>query len=214
VTLPLIESATAKSLLGREHPLTAALGDVATTAGQIGAVAAAGGIGLVAHAAGTAFGSAIALAAALVAIVLAGRLLIALDRARARACATIIAGGDELPLTVVQRQRRRLLRSDQRELLAGMYEDLALRAERSAPPPTRTSRLATAQVLALGEDLGGVARLLRADALGARGVALAEQLLDDPSSPLYGSDVEALRCALRRIEEPAPRSDSLATASR
>jgi hypothetical protein len=210
MTLSLIESATAKSLLGHRHPLTAALGDVATTARQIIAVAAVGGIGLLGDAAGTAFGSTITLAAALVAIVLAGRLLIAVDRARDRACATIIAGGEELPLAVVQRQRRRLLRSDQRELLAGMYEDLAVRAEQSAPSPSRTSRLATAQVLALGDDLGGVARLLRAGALGPRGVALAEQLLDDPSSPLYGSDVEALRGALRRIEEPAPTSKALA----
>jgi hypothetical protein len=191
---------TAQSLLGAEHPLTTALNDVATATRQLGVVAATGSVGLLASAAGSAGGRAVALAAGLVAIVLGVRLLAARERARDRARDAIIAGDEHLPFALVRRQRDRLLRRDVREQLAGMYEDLARRAEPSHARAIGQAAVDTAQRLALAHDLRGVARLLRGSALDAPGVALAEQLLEDRSSPLYGADIEAVCEALRRIE--------------
>jgi hypothetical protein len=205
MTPRLTDWATAETLLGREHRLTAALTDVTATVRQMGAVATAGGVGLLAHAAGSSFGTALALAAGFVAMVLAGRLLIALERARQRACDVIIEGGEDLQVALVQRQRHRLLSSDLRAMLATMYEDLARRAERSSHQPLGGSSAAGSQLGGLGEDLRAVARILRGDALDAPGVALAERLLDDQTSPLYGSDVDALRRALHRIARHADR---------
>ena len=47
-------------------------------------------------------------------------------------------------------------------------------------------------------ELAAVAALLRSERPGLRGVALAERLLTDGASPLYGQDIGALREQLRR----------------
>jgi hypothetical protein len=194
------DATAAESLLGAEHPLTTALNDVATSARQFGAVATVGGAGVVASAAGNTFGTAVALAAGCVAIALGVRLLVTRDRARERARDAIIAGEEDLPVALVRRERDRLLSPDVRELLANIYEDLARRAERSQPRAMGHAAVETARRLALAHDLRGVARLLRGPALDAAAAALAEQLLEDRTSPLYGADIQALRAALRRME--------------
>jgi hypothetical protein len=199
------DGATAETLLGRDHRLTAALTDVTASVKQAGGAATAAGVGLVAHAAGSSFGTALALAAVLVAMVLAGRLCIALDRARQRACDVIIEGGEDLPVALVQRQRHRLLSSDLHAMLASMYEDLARRAERPSLRAPDGPAAVAAPLGGLGEDLRAVAGILRGDAPDARDVALAERLVDDQTSPLYGADVDALRRALHRIARHADR---------
>jgi hypothetical protein len=190
------DTTAAALLLGREHPLTTALRDIATTTRQLVAVATVGVAGLLASAAGGGFGAAVALAAAGVGIILGVRLSMARDRARKRARDAIIAGDQHVPIPLLRRQRDRLLKREVRELLACTYDDLARRAEPAANglPP-----LAIAQRSALAHDLRGVARLLRDPRVDAAGVARAEQLLENRNSPLYGADIAALCGALRRI---------------
>lgn len=196
---PFVNAAAAKSLLGAAHPLAMALDDVATATRQLGAVAAAACGALVASAAGSTFGATLALAAGFLAIVFGVRLLGARARARERAREAIIAGDEHLPFAIIRRQRDRLLKPEMRELLAGMYDDLAQRAEATQTRVVAQGAADNTQCLALTHDLRGVARLLRGSALDAAGVALAEQLLEDRSSPLYGADIDALREALGRI---------------
>jgi hypothetical protein len=190
------DATAAALLLGSEHPLTMALRDIATTTRQLVAVTTVGVAGLLASAVGGGFGAALALAAGGVAIVLGIRLSMARDRARTRARDAIIAGDQHVPVPLLRRQRERLLKPGVREVLAGTYEDLARRAE---PAANELPPMAVAQRVALAHDLRGVARVLRDPRVDAPGVALAEQLLENRSSPLYGGDIGALRGALRRI---------------
>jgi hypothetical protein len=48
-------------------------------------------------------------------------------------------------------------------------------------------------------QLAEIERLLRGDAAGLRGIALAQRLLVDGSSPLHGADAQRLSEELRRI---------------
>jgi hypothetical protein len=194
------DATAAALLLGCEHPLTTALDDVATTARHIGAVATAGGAGLLASAAGSTFGAAVALAAGCVATGLGLRLLLARGRARNRARDAIATGEQYLPVAVVRRERERLVKPHVREELAGIYEDLARRAE---PPRGRAighTAIDTAQRVALAHALSGVARLLRGHPLDAPVAARAERLIEDRTSPLYGADIDSLRAALLEIQ--------------
>jgi hypothetical protein len=54
-------------------------------------------------------------------------------------------------------------------------------------------------VAAVDADLAVVIRLLRSEQASVRGVALAERLVTDGVSPLYGNQISALREELSRV---------------
>lgn len=119
-------------------------------------------------------------------------------RKREVALDLIIDGRERLPIAAVQRQRRRLLALRTRNTLARSFERLL--REASDPTPAIRVKLFDAQtVTAVADDLHALIRLLRADDAPPRGVALAQRLLTDGTSPLYGREVEPLREQLQRI---------------
>jgi len=71
---------------------------------------------------------------------------------------------------------------------------------RPAPVPASVRPLFDVRtVAAVVDDLQEIVALLRAGGTRARGVALAERLLTEGVSPLYGYDAIALRDELRRV---------------
>jgi hypothetical protein len=111
----------------------------------------------------------------------------------------IVEGEEWLPVRALVRERDRLGAVRRRARLARSYERLfeeGLSLRRPVPGPLPMVRPGmAARVLA---ELGPVAALLRSGDPGLRGVALAERLLIDGASPLYGEDVAALRAELGR----------------
>jgi hypothetical protein len=189
----------ARETLGERHPLVRALADLDAAARQLAAVAAALGAGVVGTAAGASWGRALTVAAALVAVVMACRVLLARDAARRRACDVLIEGAAGVAVPVVNEQRRRLLDPGYRERLASSYEDLALLLGRSRGRLTLVVSAATPELPeTIATQLQAVADALRDDRVGPGGVALAERLLTDGTSPLYGPDRQRLRAELVR----------------
>jgi hypothetical protein len=71
---------------------------------------------------------------------------------------------------------------------------------RPAPVPASVRPLFdVGTVAAVAEDLRAIVALLHAGVPQARGIALAERLLTEGVSPLYGYDALALRDELRRV---------------
>src|SRR5262249_3050091 len=150
--------------------------------------------------AGASWGPAIAVSAGLVAtgVTIVG----ACYWQRQRDCALdlILQGRETLPLTAVQRQRRRLGDPTTRQDLARAFETIIHQASARRTVPTRgTAPLVAPRVVAEARtELTTVAALLRDGPRPVRGVAYAERLLTDGRSPLYGHSLEALRCGLCR----------------
>jgi hypothetical protein len=122
-----------------------------------------------------------------------------LDQRRRLALDLIIEGRDRLPIAAVARQRGRLAKPRSRRRVARSFERVfedGLGLRRLAPGPLPMVRPGVAA--AVLAELGAVGALLRSPSPGIRGVALAERLLTDGASPLYGQDVEALRGQLVR----------------
>jgi hypothetical protein len=122
------------------------------------------------------------------------------DQRRRLAFDLIAEGRQSLPVRDVERERRRLAALRTRVQLAKSFERVveeAVAPRRLAPDPFPMVRpLVAARVAA---DLSRVAALLLDASPGVRGVALAERLLTDGGSPLYGTDVVALREELGRV---------------
>jgi hypothetical protein len=189
----------ARETLGERHPLVRALADVDAAARQLAAVAAALGAGLLGTAAGASWGPAVTVAAGLVAVVITCRVLLAHDTARRRACDVLIEGDAGVAVPVVQEQRRRLLDRDHRERLATSYEELAIVLGRSRGRLTQVVPATTTELPeTIAPQLQAVADALRDDRVAPGGVALAERLLTDGTSVLYGSDAQRLRRELVR----------------
>ena len=191
---------TAADLLGQTHPLTRATRRFETAVIQLlAALAILAAIVLSAH--GSSRPPEIVAAAAACAA-LAGLAVSTWCSRRRHALELIRAGHEDLPLDELEPLRRRLQDPHRRQLLAASLERYLRSAElwhRTAPlqRPVGNARL----LLPLEGDVRAIAHLLRADEVRhVRGVALCEWLLTDgASSPLYGSDGEALRRELGRI---------------
>jgi hypothetical protein len=122
------------------------------------------------------------------------------QREHDRAIDVILDGYEEIPIAAVRRQRRRLLSDRTRRTLARNFEHMIHQA--SAPQiQMRGARpLFHLRVVAkVSPDLYEVVRLLRTGHVPARGVARAERMITDGTSPLYGLEVDALREELHRV---------------
>jgi hypothetical protein len=188
---------SAAELLGAAHPLVRTSRSIAAVERQAFPVLAV----LIAS---RALGGSVAARAITVAAlgVLLGLLVLRmafLGKRRRLALDLIIEGQDQLPIGAVTRQRSRLARPRSRRWLARSFERVfeeGVGLRRLAPGPLPMMRAGVAA--AVLAELGAVGALLRSPCPGIRGVALAERLLTDGASPLYGQDVEALRGQLVR----------------
>ena len=156
--------------------------------------------GIIAFSQGAAWGGALTIGAT---ITLLGLALVgaALER-RKRECALdlIIAGPERVPLAAVQRQRQRLLARRTRDALARRLAAMIVEANRPRPPVRGMRPLFDISVVAtVAPDLRAVTQALQIDHPPARAVALAERLLTDGASPLYGDQVAPLREELQRL---------------
>jgi hypothetical protein len=188
-------------LLGSEHPYTRANDALAAFRRQLGAV----GLMLLASLGALIFGLGEALplliSSAIVALVLAVLAGEQWDRRRFAARQLVLDGRESLPLGPVERERRRLLEARTRHYVARSFERVLQHVtRRPAPIPASVQPLFdVGTVASVTEDLREIVKLLHSGVAHARGVALAERLLTEGVSPLYGYDAIALRDELRRV---------------
>lgn len=191
---------SARALLGDRHPLAHAMHRTSVAVERSCVV---GGLACVSTAAlleGVHEALAYLLSSALVLAVLACDLALLVGTRGACAREVIIEGRADVPLAVVRRERDRLLDSAHRSALAEHLE--AIRGEARCP----CGRLPQAhpvfrrRVIAEVEpELAAVAQRLRAEPAGVRGIAMAQRLVSDGCSPLYGASAGELRQELHRI---------------
>jgi hypothetical protein len=190
-----------RDVLGPDHPLTRANESLKVVLRQAGAVA----LLLIGSLAALAFGvgNAITLVIGCVIVLPAlGAIAAELwDRRRHAARQLVLDGRESLPLPAIQRERRRLLEARTRRYVAQSFERVLQHVtRRPAPVPPSVRPLFDVRVVAtVTDDLRAIVSLLHAGVPHARGVALAERLLTEGVSPLYGYDAIALRDELRRV---------------
>ena len=187
-------------VLGLDHPLTRACAALDTTIQQLLIVAAIFAASIAAALDRSTIAPSVAVAAALV---LAGFGVAALSRAqtrRDRVLDLIVEGRENLPVTLVQRERRRLASPKLRRGLAGTLESMVEETLRPCTLAFRSARpvLSRSAVVEAQADVREVVGLLRGLGATVRGVAFTERLVTRGDSVLYGHDIAALRDGLRR----------------
>jgi hypothetical protein len=160
---------SAGAVLGADHPLVRAIDALTAVARQSLVVAAILAASLPTAGSDAAWAPAVAAAAGLVLVALGVMAALFRQRKREQAVALIAEGREELPIAIVERERRRLLAGRMRSCLAASLESLV--AEAAHPPgmagPSLVDR---AVVRAVADDLLEAAALLRAEPSSARGV--------------------------------------------
>jgi hypothetical protein len=186
------EADLAVALLGSSHPLVTALERVGIASQQCQVLACA----TLAAVAGLALGmpgSLAVLAAASVstaAFVFARTILLTALRDRS---VHAVATGNPVTLPTVDRERRRLRDPEHHKHLAAWLEEIA-------DGRAGAASLVSASVIAAAiPELTAAASGLRQPNPAPRGVAMAERLLVDGGSSLYGPDPQVLRSDLSRI---------------
>src|ERR1700741_2130046 len=104
-----LQQAPARDLLGPGHPLVLVMDRLAVVTERSSVVAALGAAGVVAQLLGGAFGLPTALAASAVLAVLGVQVFLLFDARRRQALRLIARGRADVPLGVIDRERRRLL---------------------------------------------------------------------------------------------------------
>lgn len=200
ISRSLDEISLAESLLGREHALVRALDRQAVALAQLLAVIALLAVSAVGVAAGGRGALPVVVASALATIGFGCRAALrALDR-RERVRDVIISGRGDLPLVVVERERRRLLDLRRRKTLAHSYESIGDEPSASGRVPCRACVIVSLNVVAkVRPELKLIAALLRDEAPCVRGVAAAERMISTGTASLFGCDDEILRQDLHRI---------------
>jgi hypothetical protein len=189
-----------RELLGPAHPLTRVEDQLAVLHTRSLAVAALLCAGIAALLDGLAVGLPLMLAAAVVEAALGCRAALLVDARRDHALDLIAEGHGDLPIAAVARQRRRLLDPARRRRLAKAFDEIRDEGLHPPPPRDRVRPIFNPRVItATAPELTTIARLLRDDAAGLCGVAMAQQLLTQGGSPLYRSDLRLLREELHRI---------------
>jgi hypothetical protein len=113
----------------------------------------------------------------------------------------ILDGHENMPISVVQSERSRLMSLRTRRGLAANFEEmieLSTHPQKLQPRGARPLYHVTV-VAAVTAELTEIVRLLRTEPTAARGVARAERVIADGTSPLYGLNYDALRSELRRV---------------
>jgi hypothetical protein len=197
----LSRSPSPRDLLGSEHPFTRAndmLGVLLRQGCAVGLLLL-GSIGALIL--GAAQAVPFVIGSSIVGLVLAALAGEQWDRRRFAARQLVLDGRESLPLAPVQRERRRLLEARTRHYMARSFERVLQHVtRRPAPVPAAVRPLFdVGTVSSVTDDLREIVRLLHSGVAHARGIALAERLLTEGVSPLYGYDAIALRDELRRV---------------
>jgi hypothetical protein len=185
--------------LGPEHRLACLQAQIGVRVEQATVVAAGLAASTAAIAAGVHGAMAALVACAITAALLAVGLATLFSDRRTCALELIAQGHDTLHLTVVQRERRRLLALPHRRELARSLHSLADEAPIRLARPSHQALYTPRVLTALAAELHATARLLACDHVAIAGAALTELLLTAHDSPLYGTDAVRLRQELHRI---------------
>lgn len=197
--VPRREMRSASALLGHEHPLARTLEALTAVAWQSLVVAAVMAASLVAAAGDVAWAPPAAASAGVVLLALGVAAALLRQRRLEQVLALIAAGGEDLPLALIERERGRLLDRRTRWRLAAGLESLVEEANNASPVAARPL-FDRAVVKAVADELIGVAELLRAAPSSARGIALVWFLIwDGVESSLHRGDVAELQEELGRI---------------
>lgn len=200
ISRSLDEISLAESLLGRDDALVRALDRQAIAVARLFAAIAVLVVSVIGVIAGDRDALPVAVASALATIGFGCRAALRLLDRRECVLDLIIGGRGDLPLAVVERERRRLLDPRRRETLAHSYESIGDEPSASGRVPCRACVIVTLYVVTkVRPELALIAALLRDDAACVRGVAAAERLISTGSGPLFGRDEVILRQELRRI---------------
>jgi len=192
---------SAREVLGSGHALTRLEDQLSVLLTRSLVVAALLCAGVIAVLDGLSMGLSLTVAAAAAEAALAARAALLAESRREQVLDLIIDGRGELPIEVVARQRTRLLDARRRHRLASAFDEI--RDEALHPPPrhARVRPIFDRRVItAVAPELTTIARLLRDDAAGLRGIAMAQRLVTQGGSPLYRSDTRPLRDELHRLE--------------
>jgi hypothetical protein len=187
------------TVLGADHPLARALDELAAARRQLVAVGALLVVCVGVTVAGLVAALPLALAAGGVGVVLAVRAAVVADRRRQCVLDLIIAGGAHLPLDDVQRVRGQLLEPRRRRQLAGCLDTIARASELATGTPADLQLTHRRTVEPVRRELREIAAIVHGDEPNVAGLAMAERLVHDGCSPLYGTDPVALRETLWRI---------------
>ncbi len=194
------EMLPARNALGEQHPLVRVLElqdvvrrDLLVVSGMVPALIAGLALG---------FGPAPWLlgGTGCCAAVLAFAAMVLHQRRRALAVELIVDGRADLAVAAVVDEARRLLDPAERRMLARSLARIRTAAHEN-PPWLRPSTLPYHRrtVLTAAPALVEIERLLQGHTPGLRGIALAQRLLIEGASPLYGHDAQRLNEELHRI---------------
>jgi hypothetical protein len=188
-------------VLRDDHPLARSTDALRCTGRQWNHVAAVLAGSVIALAQGGRWAAGLVCSAGGVLVVLS--LMLAFRLQARRDCVTdvILEGDEDLPVTLVQRERVRLISPRNRVGVARSLEKLA--REATAPQDGRARLvppLVEPPVVAqVADELRELGAVLRTEAVSARGVARLERLVSRATSPLYGRDIAVLREELSRV---------------
>jgi hypothetical protein len=187
-------------VLGLDHPLTRASAALDATVRQLLVVGAIFAGSLAATAQHASWARSVSIASAVVLLGFAAAAVIRTQTRRDLVLELIVEGRERLPLSVVQRERRRLERPRTRRILARTLELLIEETLQRRKTVGLSSRPLLHPRLAadVRAEIRALAELLRSGEVTVRGVAFCERLLTDGGSPLYGQDPIALRGELHR----------------
>ena len=194
LTRSLEEDRAARAFLGDRHPLVRAVYRTSVAVERSCVVCGMACASAAAHLEGVHGALAYLVASVVVQGALACDLALLASRRGDCARELIIQGRADLPLDAVQREPAR------RAALADQLEAIRQAAQRPVPrPPAARPMFKLRVVAAVDPELAVVARRLWSEPQGVRGIAMAQRLLTDGGSPLYGASTGALREELRRL---------------
>jgi hypothetical protein len=193
------DRAVAATLLGDRHPLVVTLEQLEASRGQLALLAAVHAAGLALWWAAVPLGVALVVGAIGAEVLVGCRLFLLLEERRNGCRALIATGREDLPLAAIARERARLAAPQHQEQLAQAIARLMPLARRPGPAVTAHASVDVQVVRQVAVELLELMWMLRMRHVSARAVALVEQLLSSPGSPLYGDDADLLRRELGRV---------------
>jgi hypothetical protein len=166
-------------VLGFDHPLTRASDAFDATVKQLVVVAGmfAGGVSAAVEQAS--WGPDVAIASGLVLVGFAVAAWVRAQNRRETALDLILEGHESVPVSVVQRQRRRLTSARTRHSLARTLESMIDETLTRHPLALRSARplLHRALIAEVQDEMRAIAKLLRGEITSARGIALMERIV-------------------------------------
>ena len=200
LTDSLDQDSSAREFLGDDHPLVRVCDGLSALLRQSLVVTALGVLGVIGLGDGLPGALAFTTAVAAVELALGLGVAVLVQRKRALALSLIVDGREDVPVAAVRRERSRLRDPAHREGLARWIESICAEAHNPSWRPPYARPIFSLQVIATCEaPLAELARALRSDRPGVRGVLRAQRLLERGASPLYGHDADVLRRELRVI---------------